>query len=534
MENNTHGIESLICIDCGSEFNLSNDEKQFFIEKGLHIPKRCKECRMKRKGIHTTNKRLNNIDYDSAYKEISSWSIEAKKENPAYFYNVKEIDMIKKGEKSFVIGRKGSGKTSIAQHLHDKNEYNEFSEKLTFKNFPFNILYTLENTQKYTAPNQYISMWKYVVYNQICKLMSKNENIDINIKVKLEKLYGNSLHKSLDKLVETWTSKAFGLEVLGIGFDIEGEYRKTEVSWLDVLEILERIIIEYCDDAHYYIIFDELDEDYKNFKSSEEENRYKSMLTSLFKCVFDIRSKFQNKNIFPVTFLRSDIFDQITDSDKNKWNESLINLKWTTDSIKAMLAHRICIAFNVESKSFDEAWHMLFDRQFVSMGNRQAKKMPIYDYIERSTEMRPRDFIQYIKECVGLAKFRNENIISVKTVKDADENFSDYLKQETLDELVPILPEANEILGLLSTIRKQTFRFDTFEKEYLSLVEQGTIQKRDVKMVLIMLFDAGVIGNQPSMQGQAIFKFSKTISPRFNFTETMLIHRGLYKALQIF
>lgn len=159
--------------------------------------------------------------------------------------------------------------------------------------------------------------------------------------------------------------------------------------------------------------------------------------------------------------------------------------------------------------------------------------MDIFSYIERSTEMRPRDFVQYIKECVSIAKEKSEYPISPKTVRSADDNFSEYLKGETIDELFPVLPEIDEVLGLLSTIRKQSFNFSTFESEYNSLVERGVIPKRDIREVLLLLFDAGVIGNQPSMKGQTIFRFSKN-KPRFNFNETMIIHRGLYKALQIF
>ena len=159
--------------------------------------------------------------------------------------------------------------------------------------------------------------------------------------------------------------------------------------------------------------------------------------------------------------------------------------------------------------------------------------MDIFSYIERSTEMRPRDFVQYIKECVELAKERQEFPIIPDTVKEADDNFSEYLKGETIDELFPILPEIDEILGLLSTIRKQSFGSGVFEKEYNALVNREAIPKRDIRYVLLSLFDAGVIGNQPSMKGQSIFRFSKK-SPRFNFNETMIIHRGLYKALQIF
>lgn len=41
----------LTCVErgCGTEFSLSDAEQNFFRDKGLSIPKRCRECRQKRK-----------------------------------------------------------------------------------------------------------------------------------------------------------------------------------------------------------------------------------------------------------------------------------------------------------------------------------------------------------------------------------------------------------------------------------------------------------------------------------------------------
>lgn len=518
----------LTCQECGQPF-FTLGEKKFYEERQLSKPKRCKRCR-------ELQKKRREIDFSKTYHEIvSNWSVEARKERQEYFYYIQEVNDIAQGDRYFVIGRKGSGKTAIAQHLAEISEPNIFSIRLSFKNFPFNILYSLENNREYAAPNQYISMWKYLIYSYLCKQMIKNQNIDSGVRSKLAKLYGDSAEVSLNKLIEKWTSKGFGLEVFGVGFNYEREWTSEEITWIDTIEVLERVILDYCDDARYYFLFDELDEDYKEFATPDESRNYMCMLTSLLKAVQQIRSAFDinDKHIFPIVFLRSDIYSQLKDADKNKWRESLIDLEWNTLKIESMLAHRICVAMNMPTTDFESAWSLLFSRAKVKMGNNQKREMDIFSYIERSTEMRPRDFVQYIKECVELAKERREFPIVPDTVKEADDSFSEYLKGETIDELFPLLPEIDEILGLLSTIRKQSFGFAVFEREYNALVDRERVPKRDIRYVLLALFDAGVIGNRPSMKGQSIFRFSKK-APRFNFNETMIIHRGLYKALQIF
>ena len=42
--------KTLVCNDCGSEFVFTVGEQEFYSEKGfVNEPKKCKECRMKRK-----------------------------------------------------------------------------------------------------------------------------------------------------------------------------------------------------------------------------------------------------------------------------------------------------------------------------------------------------------------------------------------------------------------------------------------------------------------------------------------------------
>lgn len=151
------------------------------------------------------------------------WKLEAKQEDTKYFYYVDEADDILSGKKNLVIGRKGEGKTALAQYIYKQNNYDVFTEKMSFKDFPFNILYGLSNTQ-YTKPNQYISIWKYLIYTTICKKMIANENIDSEIVSKLRKIFPDEDNKKqLSRLIEKYTIKDFGLQILGSGLNISGE-----------------------------------------------------------------------------------------------------------------------------------------------------------------------------------------------------------------------------------------------------------------------------------------------------------------------
>jgi len=43
----------LICRDCSGEFIFTAREQDFFVSKQFHTPTRCKECRIKRKGLQS-------------------------------------------------------------------------------------------------------------------------------------------------------------------------------------------------------------------------------------------------------------------------------------------------------------------------------------------------------------------------------------------------------------------------------------------------------------------------------------------------
>lgn len=250
-----------------------------------------------------------------------NWKLEAKLENSKYFYNLNEVNKIISGEKLFIIGRKGSGKSSICEHIVNQREHNVFSKKLSFKNFPFNDLYHLQNMRSYTEPNQYITLWKYLIYSTICQLMVSNENIDSSLRVELEKIYPKNSIDSLSRTINMWTSAEFGANILGQGGTIKvgRDVRENQSNWIDRVNILEDIINAYCDGSKYFIVFDELDEDYREIKEEGSQNNYSYLLTSLFKAVQDIKYNINIENIFPIVFLRDDIYGLIKDSDKNKW-----------------------------------------------------------------------------------------------------------------------------------------------------------------------------------------------------------------------
>ena len=107
-----------------------------------------------------------------------------------------------------------------------------------------------------------------------------------------------------------------------------------------------------------------------------------------------------------------------------------------------------------------------------------------------------------------------------------------YLRSEIIDEVQAMIPDVNEVLNIFSEIRKQTLTQDEFRRTYSQRHKQGIVQIPDPDFVLRVLFHFSVIGNQPKQKSARVFHYLNR-EARLNPNELIIVHRGLFKALQI-
>ena len=111
--------------------------------------------------------------------------------------------------------------------------------------------------------------------------------------------------------------------------------------------------------------------------------------------------------------------------------------------------------------------------------------------------------------------------------------FSNYLKDEIVDELTPLLPDIEEIFQIISNLRKQAFTIEEFKNEYTKYLVSKTVLEENIDFVLDVLFKFSVLGNQNKKKADVLyFKYMQT-NMNLNRNENLVVHRGLFKALQI-
>jgi Cdc6-like AAA superfamily ATPase len=468
-----------------------------------------------------------------ALSDISHWKLEARLDDiKRYFYTVPELRDITTGAASYVIGRKGTGKTALVQYLSEQSGDGLLVKKLTFKNFPFNELYAQTN-DGYRRPNQYITIWKLIIYSSACQLIAESEFTDPLIRQIIEKAFPPPNSDNLGTIIGKWIAGDFGVNVLGTGLNVSKWFKdKKPYTLQDKVENLEQFVRKHVPRQTLLVLFDELDEDYKDMFKDYNKSEYLDLLTSLFKAVQDVRAVLSGTSIclFPVIFLRDDIYDLIQDSDKNKWRDLEVDLKWTDEEIRALLAHRLSKVMATTTEDFDVLWYSIFSSApFLYAGG--YKEINSFDYIKMSAQRRPRDYINYLQECASIELKRTGTEISADTIRDADKAYSNYLKKEMIDEIHGIIPDIARVLAIFSESRKWILSVDEFRVAYQERVKAKSMAIDDVDFVLQTLFYFSVIGNVVRTDFH-VFRHERP-DAQLNFKEKIVVHRGLMKALQI-
>lgn len=92
-----------------------------------------------------------------------------------YFFDQGYWRRVIQSNKFYIIGRKGTGKSAIYRWLHSKQfEKGTIVSNLSFNNFPFEKLLKLTDDD-FSRPNQYQSIWKYIILTELCKQITIDE-----------------------------------------------------------------------------------------------------------------------------------------------------------------------------------------------------------------------------------------------------------------------------------------------------------------------------------------------------------------------
>lgn len=227
--------------------------------------------------------------------------------------------------------------------------------------------------------------------------------------------------------------------------------------------------------------FDELDQGLTRL--DDERSR---MLIGLILAAREIRreSRQLGTQVNPVVYLRTDIWDDLEFSDKNKISQSgTLHLEWKSESLSELVEARVRAKVSSQATWQDIAEPTL-------MRGSQTK----WNHMLARTFLRPRDVIRFLNSALAESKKRSNTPIHFtnKDIVNCREEYSAYLKQELDDEILPHWRQWEEALQACSAISTITFDKAEFVEEYTSRRSRANDIMADD--ALKMLYRFSVIG----------------------------------------
>jgi energy-coupling factor transporter ATP-binding protein EcfA2 len=411
----------------------------------------------------------------------------------SYFLKTDAVDEIESGSKLVVIGRKGSGKTALAKYFdHTAKDY--VTTSVSLRTYPWNMHAERRNLGA-SEIESYVSSWRYLLAVKATSLILAAKGMRAQTDAQraahqfLLDNYGGinpSLSdilrpKSLKLSKTSFSPSIMGNALGGVEFDAKSGSVVPELDSLtDVILENAQIICGQTGVKKLLLHIDELDQGL----STMDEKR-SQMIIGLILAGRTIRALSADAaRIYPIIYVRSDIWDELRFSDKNKISQSsAVYLEWNADSLREMVNERIRVKLGNGI-----IWEDIEDG--LLMRGSQTK----WGHIISRTFLRPRDVIQFLNYAL---------IKAVREVPDADgfdntdiqaarEPYSRYLKQELDDEIGPHWDKWSEALQACSDVATITLSRDDFEAAYAK--KKSARNKVSASEALELLYQFSVIG----------------------------------------
>ncbi len=453
-----------------------------------------------------------------------------------YFYDYQNISEAADNPKNFLIlGRKGSGKTILAEYLKKKsiNESCNFCEIRSYKDFKFQEL--IHFKAKDIRPNEYIPFWEWVILLDIARMTLKDLGIENSEnRRKLEKFYKDN-YTSIDidskDLIEITKQNKINASAFHVGASYQIESKLSTGIYLNYLDDLREVVIGILrtSKSKYTIYYDELDDRF------HDEINYKDGIVSLIKAADKLNLLFLENRLKTKVciLLRSDIFSLLNDPDLNKIKMgNSILLDWGNAS--KMESPLFDLVLAKIQKSIPELSNLNREEMFKLFFPQDIRDIPPARFLLERTFFRPRDIITYLK--LVIKKYPNTQYFGWKAFIDTKDEYSGYFFQEVRNELSGHLSdiEIDESTLLLK-------QFNRYHFSYKEIVDYFTknhplYRNIDLDKTLRIFFKFSIIGNRWLPPHHDINYYSwayRDNRAEIDFDKTFVVHLGLREELSL-
>lgn len=452
-----------------------------------------------------------------------------------YFDFNKNVERIMEKDKFLLLGKKGTGKSLLAEYLKKKSfkDPTWFCTISSYKEFNFHELIYLKSRD--IKPNEYMAIWEWIILIEIAQLCINDQSVNCLAKENLEKFIESNfgdLKLNMNQIIEITKKGSLNGRILhgilgasgGFGQDI----KYTQGTFIDYLDSLRTNVIQVLKESscHYTIVFDELDDKFRN------EDIYKSNIISLIKVTDRLNRIFLEENIKckVILLLRTDIFYVLNDPDLNKIEQdNSIKLDWGNTVKKD--SPLFSMTLNKIRQSIPEFLNLndndLFNKLFPQTINRREPN----EFILGRTYFRPRDLVTYLNFIVE--EYPNTTYFGYKGFIDMESKYSEYLLKEIKNELYGHISDTkiHETFTLLKQFKKNEFTYSEINSYYSE--RKNRYKNIDIDESLKFMFNFSVLGNkwENKQRNKFFYSWAYRENTEINYDQIFVVHLGLRKEL---
>jgi hypothetical protein len=158
----------------------------------------------------------------------------------------------------------------------------------------------------------------------------------------------------------------------------------------------------------------------------------------IIRCLLEATRKIQRQlelrhlDLFSIVFVRNDIYQHLIIDPADRGKNTAVLLEWNDpDVFKEILRRRIASSTAID-QPFDILWQHFFETHVNGVES--------YSYILERTLMRPRELLQFTRECINIAINRGHDKVIQDDILKAEESFSEDLLVDVNYELKDINP----------------------------------------------------------------------------------------------
>ena len=451
---------------------------------------------------------------------------------------------VRNRQKFLVTGRKGSGKSAICFSIKDALE----AEGRNAIFITTRLLSVPKMQQiKGTAINdqeRFESSWRYIflvkIAIELIRLVDLREqdfsHFDSQERRQLREVrIFLSRNNEIDK--DVWQKLISFLNIFskfsaklpgGMEAGIETRQIETVRDLSNMLDKFEECILALLNKSKIFgttILVDEVDD---IWDSTEES---KPLIIGLLNAVRKLNSSL-NPNIAILLFLRSDIWDGLSFSDKDKFRSEDERISWSEDDLKQLIVIRAKISANLDHSlsDADQVWDALFEKQVGSQNS--------FEYIVDRTLKRPREVIQFCNLALSVAQDFGRLKITEEDILAAEARYSIWKLDDLINEFKIQYPFLRDFLSIFDGFRV-SFSKDQinlkFEESKKVLVRKfPELHVLDLDSFLQLLFGLGFVGAR--VAGKDLYLHDDPDRPRIVLTnlvnlENIVVHPAFHLAL---